>query len=55
MVKHLFNKQTNKLVEHGVVFYLNPPVTSQSTITPNGTMAKDALLMENFISAECVR
>ncbi len=32
-----------------------PPATSRSPINQNGTMAKDALLQEKFISAECVR
>ncbi len=44
------------LVEHGVVFNLTtPPSMSRSPKNQNGTMTKDALLMENFISAEFLR
>ncbi len=39
----------------GCAFYLKPPATSRSPINQNDTMAKDALLLEKFISAECVR
>ncbi len=42
-------------VEQSVVFYLKPTVTSRSPKNQNGTVAKDALLMEKFVSAECVR
>ncbi len=45
----------NRLVEQGVVFYLSNPATYRSPIHQNGTTAKDALLMEKFINAECVR
>ncbi len=38
----------DNFVELVVVFYLNPP-------NQNGTMVKDVLLLEKFISAECVR
>ncbi len=42
-------------VEQGVVFYSSPPTTSRFPKNQNGTMAKDALLIESFISAERVR
>ncbi len=38
-----------------VMFYLKPPATARSPINQNGTMAKDALLLKEFICAECVR
>ncbi len=45
----------NVLVEQGAVFHLNPPATSRPPKVQNGKMAKNALLMEYFISAEFVR
>ncbi len=43
-------------VEQGIVFYLIPPShVSIQEKNQNGTMAKDALFMEKFVSAECVR
>ncbi len=42
-------------VELGVVFYLNPQPRLDPRKNQNGTLAEDALLMEKFISAECVR
>ncbi len=45
----------NESVELGVVFYLKPPSHVSIPKNQNGTMAKDALFMEKFISAECVR
>ncbi len=43
------------LVELGVVFYLNPQPRLDPRKNQNGTMAKNALFMEKFISAESVR
>ncbi len=48
-------KAWHEYVEQGVIFFLKPPATSRSPKNQNGTMAKDALLLENVISAECVR
>ncbi len=39
----------------GVVFYLNPLPRLDPQKNQNATMAKDALLMEKFITAESVR
>ncbi len=44
-----------QLVELSVLFYLNPQPRLDPRKNQNGTMAEDALLMEKFISAECVR
>ncbi len=44
-----------RIVELGAVFYLNPQPRLDPRKNQNGTLAKDALLMEKFISAECVR
>ncbi len=45
----------NVLVELGAVFHLNPPAPSRPPKIQNGKMAKNALFMEYFISAEFVR
>ncbi len=42
-------------IEQGAAFCFIPPATFQSPENQNDTMAKDALLMGNFISAESVR
>ncbi len=42
-------------VEQDVAFYLKPPAASRSPKNQIGTLARGALLMENCISAECVR
>ncbi len=44
-----------RFVELGAAFYLKPPSHVSIPRNQNGTMAKVALLMEKFISAECVR
>ncbi len=44
-----------RIVELGIVFYLNPLPRLDPQKNQNGTMAKDALLMEKFTSAESVR
>ncbi len=52
----IYNRNPFRFVEQGVVFYLiSPRHVSIPRKNQNGTMAKDALLMEKFISAECVR
>ncbi len=45
----------NESVELGVVFYLKSPSHVSIPKNQNDTLAKDALFMEKFISAECVR
>ncbi len=48
-------RNRNKLVKLGVVFYLISPSHVSIPKNQNGTMTKDALLIEMFCSAECVR
>ncbi len=52
----IYNRNSVRFVEQGVVFYLiSPSHVSIPRKNQNGTMAKDALLMEKFISAERAR
>ncbi len=48
-------RERYRIVELGDVFYLNPLPHLDPQKNQNGTMAKDALLMEKFTSAESVR